>query len=100
MSSLPPSFPPSLCFTTKVLGFLSLAVYAIDILLGFLALRSLDESQEFADEKERSKSVVFAVRSGMSFAEARRAAVSLSAYELAFTQSFPFTTSASAHNTD
>ena len=58
-------------------GFLSLIVFVTDILLGFLALRTLDESKQFASEKEQSKNVVLAVKSGKSFAEARKAAVSL-----------------------
>ncbi|XP_064383337.1 uncharacterized protein LOC135331955 isoform X2 [Halichondria panicea] len=60
--------------TATGLGFALLAVCLIDVLLGFQSMRrSIDqESKEFTREMSQSKSVMMAVRSGQSFAEAKR----------------------------
>ena len=60
------------------MGFFSLVAFVVDILLAFQALTSLDDSDssQFAVEVRKSKSVLHAVKSGRSLAEARRAQTS------------------------
>lgn len=56
------------------LGFALLVVCLIDVLLGFQAMRTLEqESKEFTREMSQSKGVMMAVRSGQSFTDARSA---------------------------
>ena len=64
------------------MGFFSLVVFVLDILLAFQTLSSLDDSNEFAQEVRKSKSVLLAVKSGKSLAEARQAPVSWSVIAL------------------
>lgn len=62
----------------QALGFASLVICLIDILLGFQSMRTIDEeSKQFVHELNQSKSVISAVQSGVSFADARKASTSV-----------------------
>ena len=54
-----------------------MVVFVLDVLLSFLALRALSDSKDFAGEVGKSKSVMFAVKSGRSLAECRSRQVRL-----------------------
>ena len=51
---------------SQALGFVSMVVLLFDVLLAFLALRAFSDSREFGLETEKSKSALYAVKSGRS----------------------------------
>ena len=59
----------------QALGFISMVLLLFDVLLAFLALRAFSDSREFEIETEKSKSALYAVKSGRSLAGCRSAQV-------------------------